>query len=78
MRLRLPELQDNDEEAKILRGFTDFLKDWEDVEEVLQYRGLLYIPKIIRSKMISCHHNDPLAGHFGTDKTRELIGQKYS
>ena len=27
--------------------------------------------------MISCHYNDPLAGHFGIDKTRELIGRKY-
>ena len=27
--------------------------------------------------MISCHHNDPLAGHFGIDKTRELVGRKY-
>ena len=26
---------------------------------------------------ISCHHNDPLTGHFGIDKTRELIGRKY-
>ena len=27
--------------------------------------------------MISRHHNDPLAGHFGIDKTRELVGRKY-
>ena len=27
--------------------------------------------------MISCHHNDPLTGYFGIDKTRELIGWKY-
>ena len=27
--------------------------------------------------MISRHHDDPLVGHFGIDKTRELIGRKY-
>ena len=27
--------------------------------------------------MISRHHNDPLAGHFGIDKIRELVGRKY-
>ena len=50
---------------------------WEDVEGVLQYQGLPYVPEIIRSKVISCHHNNPLVGHFGIDKTRELIGRKY-
>ncbi len=27
--------------------------------------------------MISRHYNDPLAGHFGLDKTQELIARKY-
>ena len=49
----------------------------EDAKGFLQYRGLLYIPEIICSKVISCHHNDHLAGHFGIDKTKELVGQKY-
>ena len=33
--------------------------------------------KIIRSKLINKYHNDLLAGHFGVNKTRELIGRKY-
>ena len=33
--------------------------------------------KIVRSELISKQHNDPLAGHFGIDKTQELISQKY-
>ena len=52
-------------------------KGWEDFERVLQYQELLYVPEIIRFEVISCHHNDPLAEHFGIDKTRELIGRKY-
>ena len=76
MRLRLPELQDKDEEAKALRA-AGLPEDWEDVEEVLQYRGLVYVPEIIRSDVISRHHDDSLAGHFGIDKTRELVGRKY-
>ena len=39
MRLRLPELQDEDEEAKVLRA-GGLPKGWEDVEGVLQYQGL--------------------------------------
>ena len=77
MNLQFPELQDNDKEAKILRA-EGLPEGWKEVKRVLQYRGLSYIPEIIRSEVISCHHNDPLAGHFGIDKTRELIGRKYS
>ena len=44
---------------------------------MLRYQGLPYVPEIIRSDVISCHHDDPLAGHFGIDKTRELVGRKY-
>ena len=44
---------------------------------MLQYQGLPYIPEIIRSEVISRHYDDPLTGHFGIDKTRELVGQKY-
>ena len=77
MRLRLSELQENDKEAKLLRGSASFSEDWKDVNGVLQYEGLPYIPEIIRSEVISRHHNDLLVGHFGIDKTRELVGQKY-
>ena len=76
MRLRLPKLQDEDEEAKVLRA-RGFPEGWEDVEGVLQYQGLPYVPEIIRSKVISRHHDDPFAGHFVIDKTRELVSRKY-
>ena len=76
MRLRLPELQDKDKEAKKL-GATGLLEKWEDIEGVLQYQRLPYVPKIICSKVISRYHNDLLVEHFGIDKTRELVGRKY-
>ena len=44
---------------------------------MLHHQGLPYIPEIIRIELISRHHNDPLAGHFGIEKTRELIARKY-
>ncbi len=55
------------------------LKDgWEEnADRVLYYQGLSYMPEIVRTKLISRHYNDPLAGHFGIDKTQELIAQKY-
>ena len=50
---------------------------WEEVAGVLHYQGLLYVSEIIRTEVISCHHNDPLERHFGINKTRELVGRKY-
>ena len=77
MRLRFSELQENDKKAKLLRSSAGLLEGWENVKKVLQYQGLPYVLAIIRSEMISCHHNDLLAGHFGIDKTKELVGRKY-
>ena len=76
MKLRLPELQDEDEEVKVLRA-GGVPESWKEVKGVLQYQGLPYVPEIIRSKVISCHHDDLLVRHFGIDKTRELVGRKY-
>lgn len=76
MRLRLLELSESDSEAKKLKN-KDLLEDWEDVGGLLQYQGLLYVPEIIRSKVISCHYDDPLVGYFKIEKTRELVSRNY-
>ena len=76
MRLQLPELQDKNEEEKVLKT-GGLPKGWEEVKGVLQYQGLLYVPEIIRSEVIKCHHDDTLARHFGINKTRMLVGRKY-
>ncbi len=44
---------------------------------MLHYQSLPYVPKDIRSELISRHHNNSLAGHFGIEKTRKLIDKKY-
>ncbi len=76
MRRRLLELQDDDKKAMKLRS-EGLAEGWEDIEQVLHYQGLLYVPKVIRSELISRHHDDPLAGHFGIEKTCKLIARKY-
>ena len=38
---------------------------------------LSYIPEIIQTELISRHHNDLLASHFGMKKTWELLPRKY-
>ena len=77
MKLRLAELQESDEEAQKLRATEELQEGWTDIDGVLHHQGLPFVPEIIRTELISRHHDDPLAGHFGIDKTRELIGRKY-
>ncbi len=76
MRMRLPELQDDDKEAMKLRS-EGLPEGWEDIEQVLHYQGIPYVPKVICSELIRRQHNDPLAGHFGIEKTCKLIARKY-
>ena len=76
MRLRLHKLQAKDKYACKLRA-EQLVKDWQDIVVVLHYQSVPYVPEIIGTELISRHHNDPLAGHFGIEKTRELIARKY-
>ena len=76
MRLRLSELQESDDETRKIRE-EGLKNDYKEVDGVLHHQGLPFVPEAIRTELISRHHDDPLVGHFGIEKTRELIGRKY-
>ena len=46
------------------------MEGWEDVVGLFQYQRLPYVLEIIRSKVISRHHKDPLVEYFSIDKIR--------
>ena len=75
MRLRLAELQKSDKKAQKIRA--KGLDGYENIDGVLHYQRLPFVPKIIQRKLISHHHDDSLVGQFGINKTKELIGRKY-
>ena len=52
-------------------------KGWEEIDGVLYHEGLLYLHEIIRIKIINRQYDDPLVCHFGVEKTKELVTQKY-
>ncbi len=74
--MSLSELQDDDKEAMNLRS-KGLPEGWEEIEQVRHYQSLSYVPKVIRPELRSRHHDDPLAGYFGIEKTCELIARKY-
>ena len=73
--LRLQELQAEDEQVRKTRA--EHSEGWDDINGVLDHQGLPYVLEIIRTELISKHHDNLLAGYFGIKKTRELIAQKY-
>ena len=78
MRLRLYKLQAKDEQTQKLSANQQLdQQGWKDIDGVLHHQNLPYVPEIIRTKLISKHHNNPLAGHFGIKKTRKLVVRKY-
>ena len=70
------ELQAKDYKAQKVKE-QSLKEGWEEIKEILYHQGLSYVPKILNTKAISQYYNNPLAGHFGTKKTQELVAQKY-
>ena len=79
MRLRLAELQELDAEAQKIRAeeLKKGLDKYVNVDGVLHHQKLPFVPEIIWTELISHHYDNPLAGHFGINKTRELIDRIY-
>ena len=67
MRLRLPELQAKNQAARENRQ-QDLKKCWTEIEGVLHFQGLPYVPEIIRMELIKMHHDNLLTVHFGIKK----------
>jgi hypothetical protein len=51
---------------------------WHIKDDLLHYEGKYYIPPgRLRRELLKQNHDDPQAGHFGYDKTLELLRRKY-
>ena len=77
MSLRLLKLQELDSEAQELRSKEELPDGWEDINRVLHHQRLPLVPEVIQTELISQYHDNPLARHFGINKTKDLISRKY-
>ena len=75
MKLTLHELQVKDKQAR--KAIVEHSEGWDNIDGLLHYQGLPYVPEIMQTEFISRNHDNPLAGHFGIEKTRELISREY-
>lgn len=53
--------------------------DWTLIEGILHHKGRTYVPEeeSLRQELLKRYHDDPLAGHSGRDRTRELLQRHY-
>ena len=56
----------------------EYVVDFEFKDDLLYFRGLFYVPfGPNRLKVLQMHHDLPPTGHFGFNKTMELISRDY-
>ena len=75
MRLRLQELQEANCEIQELGQ--QKANAYKEIDQIFHHQGLPFVLKAIWTELISRHHDNPLAGHFGIKKTGKLLTQKY-
>ncbi|KAL2104491.1 hypothetical protein VUR80DRAFT_367 [Thermomyces stellatus] len=76
-------LQLSDPECRRLRDSsthgTAAMPEWSVRDDLLRWKDRVYIPQdaSVRREILKLYHDDPLAGHFGRDKTTELIQRRF-
>ena len=58
----------------------EYLEPFTMEDDVVLKHGLIYVPAqdAIKTQVLQAHHDAPLAGHLGQDKTYELISRNYT
>jgi hypothetical protein len=44
---------------------------------LVYFYGLIYVPRDLQDKVIKLHHDTPLYGYMGAEKTMEYVSQNY-
>lgn len=73
IKLRFPKLQQEVQQAQKVKKGLESKKCWRDINEILHYKSLPYIPKVIQTELISKCYNDLLARRFEIKKIQELV-----
>jgi hypothetical protein len=75
LRRRIIQTLNDDSLARKYRTESSLPWSWDD--KLLLYNNLVYVPESLRLEIIRSHHDDPLAGHPGIERTHELVSRNY-
>jgi hypothetical protein len=77
----IQEIAEATKKDKIIQGMLENSAENKNLtanEKGLVYlRNLIYIPNCMRTKIIKQHHDNPMRGYMGMEKTTELISRNY-
>jgi transposase InsO family protein len=70
------------EATRIDPTIQEIIKDHNDKITIdntglVYFHGLIYVPRDLRDEIIKLHHDTPLYGHMGTEKTMEHVSRNY-
>jgi hypothetical protein len=51
--------------------------NYSSEEDLQAWKGRIYVPKAMRKKVMKSEHDSKIAGHFGRDRTMELISRNF-
>jgi len=52
-------------------------KNYEIIDDLLCWKGRLYAPEKTRQRIMKSEHDSKIAGHFGRDRTMELVSRNF-
>jgi transposase InsO family protein len=73
---KLIEATQSDEMIQSALDFHDSKLTTDD-KGLAYFHGLIYTPKAVREEIIEKHHDNPLSGHMGVEKTLEQVSRNY-
>ena len=50
---------------------------WHFEDDILYFKGRVYVPKQMRKKVLEISHDEPLVGYMGRERTRDLLTREF-
>jgi hypothetical protein len=63
--------------CKLVKKENNSDTNYEIIDDLLCWKGRLYAPKKTRERIIKSEHDSKIAGHFGRDRTMELVSRNF-